>query len=301
MGGIPNVVNPNPVGIIPPGMYGFEARNLAGPARSYPYPVSASSTRILIGDPVTITSGVVSRGTAASTTLFGLAGMPSIRSEIRQIPTMPFETQPVSGLNMIGVYAGSLASGNEYFGQVAFGQTLAQSMINATYDIGPTVAAGTPTLTTAGTAGATTRYYSAIPVTAAGEAIGVNGTALTTSNATNSTTNYNIITIPYVAGAAYFNIYRGTSNSNGTLIAQVGQTATVTGQTTVVNDTGLASYGASYVVSTVDNCGWVVNTAASSTNVLTIRALVDPAGTVSSPTQQARVVFVITAAANNFV
>jgi hypothetical protein len=298
---IPNRAAPTPTGVNLPALVGGNARNLAGPLKVAQFGVATASTPIRGMDPVTISGGVISRGTASSAALLGFAMMGTVRPEIPQIPTLPNDTEVVSGTtyNSIGVIVAG--NSNEFIGQVKYGYTLLQSNRLQTCDLKPVVVAPTPTLTTAGTAGATTRYYTTVPVTLLGEAIGPNGTALTTSNATNDTTNYNIITIPYVAGAAWFNIYRGTSNSNGTLIGQVSQTATATGQTTVFNDTGLASLGSTLTVSTRDDCGWIVDPSSTSTNVVTIRELVSPAGTVSGPNTACLVTFVITPADSQWV
>jgi hypothetical protein len=292
-------VNPVPQGINAPALFNGAVRNLAGPPRVANYPISGSSPAIRHMDPVTISSGQITRATASSATLLGFAQIGNVRPEIAQIPTMPFDTQTVSGITytMGGVFVGG--SGNEFIGEILWGQTTALTQIGAACDIVPAVVAPTPTLTTNGTAGATTRYYTVVPVTILGEAIGPSGTAITTANAALSATNSVNISIPYVAGATLFNIYRGTSSSNGTLIQTIVQTGLTTGSTTLFVDTGYASQGAAYVVSTTDNCGWMINPASDSHGVVTIRSFIGPVGQTSAVPNSATAlpvlcVFVIT-------
>ena len=294
-------VNPVPSGINAPALFNGAVRNLASLPRVANYPISGSSPVIRHMDPVTITSGKVSRATASSSTLLGFAQIGNVRPEIAQIPSMPFDTQTVSGVTytMCGVFAGG--SGNEFIGEILWGQTTTIAQINAACDIVPAVVAPTPTLTTNGTAGSTTYYYTTVPVTLLGEAIGPSGTAITTGNATLSSTNSVNIVIPYVAGAIWFNIYRGTSSSNGQLIQTIVQTGLASGATTTFIDTGFAQAGAAYIVSTTDNCGWMINPSSDSHGVVTIREFVGPIGQTSAVpnsgnAQPVLCVFVVTSA-----
>ena len=67
----PNAVYPNPSGVNPRAFYNSSMRNLAGPAKILPYDADPASAAIRILDPLTISSGKISRATAASTAILG--------------------------------------------------------------------------------------------------------------------------------------------------------------------------------------------------------------------------------------
>jgi hypothetical protein len=273
-----------------PAVLGFEPIGSGG-LQPYvsAFPVNAASAPIRLADILTLSGGSMSRGSNASSSILGFACDGSQRTENAQIPAMPFISDQVLGVNLLELRAYLAGNGNTFMGNIPFGETLLASNVGTTCDFLPALVAAAPTLTTHGTAGSTTLYYSAIPVNPVGEALGINGTALTTANATQSATNYNIVTIANVAGASWFNIYRGTANNNGVLIAQV--PANPTG-TTVYNDTG-ATGQTGLVVSTTNNSGWFVDPNTDSVGQVTIIGLVDPIGTVSAPGTVARVRFKI--------
>lgn len=109
----------------------------------------------------------------------------------------------------------------------------------------------TPTITNAGTAGATTDAYKVVAWNGQGVSLGHTPASAagstTTANATKSTTNYNIVTFAPVTGAAYYTIFRTTAGGTPSSTGEIGTvTATVdpaTGaQSTsyTFNDTGIA-------------------------------------------------------------
>lgn len=289
---IPNTANPIPQGINAKAFLNFEARNQAGPAKIVHPLVAPASKTIRIGDPITISSGQISRGDQTSAALYGFAVEPNIRQELPQFPTMPYNTDTVNGVTYKenGVYVGG--GGNEFIGQVAFGLTLAISMVGAQCDLAPMMVSPAPVITQGGASGATTQYYQVTAVNAIGEAKSVAATSTTTANAALSAMNYNILTIPAVAGAIWFNIFRGTASNNCVLIAQI---SAVPGESTVYNDIGGQTV-TTIAAATQNDAGWVVAATTSSTNVCVIRELVEPYGTLSGPNTTARVIFAVPSA-----
>lgn len=119
----------------------------------------------------------------------------------------------------------------------------------------PLATSPTPVITTAGTAGAITWTYKTVACTSTGycSAAGTGGTT-TTGNATLTTTNYNIITIPPITGAAFYKVYRtahGTTPSTNGLIGTV--TPSQYSGTIFLNDTALA--GDSATATAINNTG----------------------------------------------
>lgn len=112
-----------------------------------------------------------------------------------------------------------------------------------------------PTITNAGTAGATSYSYKIVAKTGSGRTLGFTaassaGTS-TTGNATLTTANYNTIAFAAVTGAAAYDIYRSASAGTPSTTGKIGTvTATIDASTQVqttsytFDDTGIAADGA---------------------------------------------------------
>ena len=109
----------------------------------------------------------------------------------------------------------------------------------AAFDLGSNAliaAASAPTVTTHGTAGSTTYDYKVVAIDPSGTYSAASSAGpVTTGNATLSATNYNVLTLTAVTGAASYNIYRTVGGATQGLI---GNTTSLT-----FNDTGLTGDG----------------------------------------------------------
>lgn len=241
--------------------------NIGSPL-TMPRPIAAASKDIRLYDPITTSSGLISRGDETSTALYGFAAEPSIRTEPAQIPTMPNNVD-ASGRTVISSFVADI--NNEFIGAIGQLVALTQAMVDQICDIGVYLAPVTPVLTTGGSAGSTTRNYQVCARSLMGTSNKQSLTALTTGNATLSATNYDIITIPDTPGAISFDIYLGAF-----FLKNVPANP---GNSVVYNNTGADTVTTTAPPAQNDS-GWVVNTAGSSTNVLHIVGLIDPVGTL---------------------
>jgi hypothetical protein len=123
-------------------------------------------------------------------------------------------------------------------GAIALGTLLESDGTGNLQPLQPPSAAPTPTVATVGSAGSTTYTYALVSVGANGVATAIGtATAITTGNATLSTTNYNQISWTPKADAAYYLIVRTTAGGTPSTVGTIGE---VTGDTDTFNDTGLA-------------------------------------------------------------
>lgn len=255
-----------------------------GPPVQRHYSLDPSSDAIRIFDPCELSGGLMSRGDETSTSLLGFAAAPSVRTEPPQIAAMPFSLD-AEGRKLIPVH---LAARNNVFeGRVK--PSVALSIVDhvgLACDLIAACPAPTPVLTTHGTADTTHRDYQIVPKNLLGYGKAKTATTLTTGNATLSDANYDIITIPDVPGATHFRIYLG-----GYFIAEVPANA---GTTTVYNNTG-ADAPTTETPSAVNDTGWRIDPAATSTQVVVITDLIDPEGTYGG-----RVRFMVPAAKSQF-
>lgn len=88
----------------------------------------------------------------------------------------------------------------------------------ATLPGSPPATPSAPTVTTGGTAGSTSYYYRIVAINSAGSSAASPEGSITTGNATLSSTNFNTVTLPNVAGQTY-NVYRSGTTSTELLIA----------------------------------------------------------------------------------
>lgn len=227
------------------------------------FSVDPTSIPIRWGDPVTqIAGGNIVRATPATTALLGIAATASTNMMPASIATMPIRTD-IAGNPQVPVYLADALT--RFRGKCTAAPQ--QSNILKTQDLCYALAdalAPTPTITNGGTAGSTSYTYKITAFNQFGEtAVGAAGTTAT-GNATLSATNYNIVTIPLVAGVTSFGVYRGGTN----LIAIVPASGT---GTTVFNDIGNAII--STTVPGANMTGWLINLSATSTNVAQIQSL----------------------------
>lgn len=250
-----------------PVMFGLEIMTftLAEPRIDW-FPQDVSSQPIRWGDPVKqVAGGSIQRAAPSDTALLGLAAVQAANALPISIATMPIPTDTL-GRTMVPVY---LADASTQF-RAQCSSAPAQSHILQTHDLQyaiPDASAPTPVITNGGTAGSTSYTYKIAAATIHGEtALGTSG-ATSTGNATLSATNYNIITIPAVTNAVNFNIYK----YNGSTYDYIATVPAAASGNTVFNDTGLAALSNGAVAA--NTTGWMINLAATSTNVVQVRAL----------------------------
>lgn len=144
-----------------------------------------------------------------------------------------------------------------------------------------------PTITNAGTTGATTYTYKVVARNGFGVSLGTtpasSAGSTTTGNATLSSTNYNVITWPFVSGAGSYDIYRtvggATQGKIGNVLAAVVPGTGVQSPTFALNDTGLAGDGTT--APTTNTTGSVSIPVFSGS--ITVPVLTTPVGVVATP------------------
>jgi hypothetical protein len=254
----------NPPNILRPTFFGLQvtSKSVLEPRIGW-FSVTPSTATVRWGDPVKqVSGGTVTRCVPADTALLGIAAAGQNTAMPVSIATIPLRTD-AAGNTLVPVYLADAL--NQFRGQSSSAPGTANLLQTHDFQYAiPDASAPTPVITNGGTAGSTTVSYKITALTANGETLVGSSASTTTANATQSAANYNIVTIPTVANAVSYGVYRGGTNLIGIVPA-------VPGGNTVFNDTGQAVVSAS--VPTINMTGWMINLGATSTNVAQVQAL----------------------------
>lgn len=268
---------------LPMGMWGLCVANaISGAPIVLEYNVASSSPQIRPGDPVVLLdTGLIRRATPSDAVLLGFAASPSSCAGFMggQFPFPPVLTTNRIMANDLGASPSILvwvADGTNTFTCKTLG-TSSAARRGTTWDLAYLATSPTPTVTSQGTTGSTTRTYKIVAQTMIGAAVAGSSGQATNGNATLSGTNFQRITWSAVANVVEYEIWR----LNGSVYELL---AIVDSSTLTYDDTGAVTPSTARAISAVNDSGYALTFGASDVDIFqAIEPIIEePTDTVAS-------------------